>query len=563
MKVKKLCALFLVLVLLISLGITACRREEAPEGPDDGKDVVPGQDLAEEQVLRLISSSEPPCLDPQLSTDTTSSEILNDCLEGIIRMDEEGIPKKDSGMATNWDVSEDGLVYTFHLRDAKWTDGEPVSADDFAYAWTRVLDPDTASNYAFLAYPIKNAQAYNAREITDANELGIEVVDEKTLKVTLEKPDPIFVSKLQHSTFFPSRKDLVEKYGDEYALDVGKMEWCGPFKVTEWVHEQSIVMEKNEDYWDADTVKLERVEYTINNDSNTAVNMYETEEVDYLGVPSQFIDKYKDQALMIYQAGTRYMIFNTESEFMKNEKIRQSISRGLDRVLYNETRYKGTRPSAYAFVPPGMPGTPIAKTFREANGNELFTDMQQGGEVKSEINKLFEDGLKELGKTKDGIDNKIEYSTTDSDAALQDAQVYQQMWKENLGIKVGIRQQTWKVHLSSIDNGDFDFGYMGWVGDYNDAMTFLDLFVTGGSFNRGKWSNSEYDALIEKANTTLDERERMQAMLDAEKILIDEMAIAPYSYITRLVIERDYVKGIVRLPLLVSSGKKWAYILEH
>ncbi len=573
MRTRKLLALLLALLMVTSLALTACGGDEDVDsgtGSDitdnNGNDATNGEDeikYADEQVLNYCFNADPPCLDPQLSTDTTSSTIMNDTLEGIIRMDHDGTAKEGSGMATSWDVSDDALTYTFHLRDANWTDGVPVTAYDFEYSWIRALDPATASQYAFLVYPIVNAQEFNSGEITDPSEVGIKALDEKTIQVTLKQQDPVFVSKLQHSTFFPSRKDLVEKYGDSYGQDFDKTEYCGPFKVVEWVHEQNLRLVKNEGYWDKDVVKIEEINIVINSDTNTRINLYETGEIDSVSIAPQFIDTYRDQLKILIKAGTRFFSYNTKNEFLASEKIRNAIARGWDRELYNETRYKGTRPSAYAFVPPGMPGAPIATYFRDANGMELFTDMHHGAAVKDEVLKLLEEGLAEVGKTKADIDGALAYSCTDSDAALQDAQIYQQMWKENLGFEIGIEQATWRVHLDKMHTGEFTMGYMGWVGDYNDPMTFMDLYITESSFNDPGWSNAEFDALIEKANTTVDAKERMQAMLDAEKILMKELPISPYSYIADPYVQRDYVQNIVRLPILVDSGKKWAYVLEH
>lgn len=564
MKRNKFIILLLIFSLSITLAVAGCAREEEPDedmdqGADEG-DVDEGK-LAEKQVLRVNLGEEPPCLDPQISTDTTSSEILNDTLEGIIRLDQEGTVKKGSGMAENWEISEDGKVYTFELRDAVWSDGTPVTAKDFEYAWKRVLDPEVASDYSFMAYDILNAEEYNKGEITDPNKVGVKAIDNNTLEVKLKAANPIFVSKLQHSTFFPSRKDMIEEHGGKYASEADLVPSCGPFKVTEWQHESKVVLEKNSNYWDADAVKIDRIDFMIVKNSNSTMGMYETGQIDYALVPSQFLDKYKDKLIRMNRASTGYRLFNTEDKYMKNQKLRIALRKALDMKKIYETLANGTVDAAYAWVPPGIPGYE-GKTFREIAGDKLYNDIGTGSS-KEEIQQMIQEGLDELGISLDDLQNEISYLTGDSDTSLKYAEVYQQMWEENAGITTGIEQATWKVRLDRMDSGDFVLTGLGWVGDYNDAMTFMDLFLSDNPQNRSRWGNEEYDSYIKQAQVTYDQKERVDSMVAAEKILMDEMPIAPASYGTDIYVQKPYVKNIVRLPLLVSNGKKWAYMLEH
>ncbi|MBS4538289.1 peptide ABC transporter substrate-binding protein, partial [Clostridium sp. D2Q-11] len=405
MKKSKLLIMLLVFAMVFTVALAGCgddtaeepNESEDPAAGDDGEeDTDDGEKLAEEQVLRINWNSEPPNLDPQLSQDATSSRILIDTLEGIVRLNAEGIAEEGLGMAETWDLNDDETVYTFHLRDANWTDGEPVTANDFEYSWKRALDPETASTYAFLAYGIKNAEAYNTGEIDNADELGIKVLDEKTLEVTLERPDPTFLSKLQNSTFLPVREDKIEEWGEKYASDVEYMVFNGPFVVSEWEHESQLNLEKNPDYWNADAVKLERVEGVMVTDSNTRMNLYETGEIDWTEVPSQYLEQYKDKLNTYPEASTFYYTFNVENEFFSNQKIRKAFAMAIDRIKIQEARTQGIVPPAWAFVPPGMPG-PEGKTFREANG-ELIKDLGNGA-TQEEVKALFEEGLEEIGKT--------------------------------------------------------------------------------------------------------------------------------------------------------------------
>ncbi|MTI46698.1 peptide ABC transporter substrate-binding protein [Sporosalibacterium faouarense] len=564
MKVSKWIILLLVFALLFTLSLSGCAQDEEPEDQDQDNDNPNDEDegeMAENQLLKVNLSAEPPCLDPQLSTDTTSSEILQDTLEGIIRMDQSGQVVEGSGMAESWDISEDGTVYTFHLRDAKWDDGTPVTAGDFEYGWKRLLNPDTASDYTFMAYDIVNAEEYSTGTVTNPDEVGVKATDDKTLEVTLKAPNPVFISKLQHSTFFPSREDLVDEYGDRYASEANLTPSCGPFKVTEWAHESKIVLEKNDEYWDADAVKLDRVEFSMLTNSNSLMGQYKTEQLDYVTVPSQFLDQYKDELQRYNTAATYYYLFNNENEYLKNTKLRKAIRMAIDQTKVYDTLAQGMTDSAYAWIPPGIPGYD-GKTFREIAGETLFDDIGTGA-TKDEVVQLVEEAASELGVTADDLDGKISYLTGDTDSSLKYGEVYQQMISENAGLDTGIEQATWKVRLDRFSEGDFTMAAMGWIGDYNDAMTFMDLFLSDSPQNRARYKNEEFDSYVHDAMEVFDQKERVDAMVAAEKIFIEDMPIAPYSYGTEIYVQRPYVKDIVRLPLQVYDGKKWAYVLEH
>ncbi|RKD28991.1 peptide ABC transporter substrate-binding protein [Thermohalobacter berrensis] len=580
MRKGKWLVLLLVFVMVASLALTGCGggqgedtqpqdqqeqgagedTDKQEQGTDEAKEEPKGEKLAEEQVLRVNLGEEPPCLDPQISTDAVSSEVLLDTLEGIIRMDNSGQIKKGSGMAEDWEINEEGTVYTFHLRDAEWEDGQPVTAHDFEFAWKRALAPETASSYAFIAYDIKNAEEYNTGKIKDPDKVGVKALDDKTLQVTLKAPNPAFISKLQHSTFLPVREDLIEKWGDKYGSEAEYFVACGPFKITEWIHEQKLVMEKNENYWDADAVKLERIEALMIDDSNTMINLYETGQLDYTVVPSQFIDKYKDEIMQVPRAAVYYFNFNAQNDIFKSAKVRKAFALAIDRAKILELRTKGMTPPAFGFVPPGIPGVD-GKTFREMNG-DLFQDLGAGEDMKEKVNQLLDEGLAEVGKTREDLKG-LKFLTYNGDNNLQVAQIWQQYWRENLGVNVEIEQSTFKIKLDKEDKGNYQFSFSGWIGDYNDPMTYMDMWITNGEFNDPGWSNEEYDKLIEKAQTTMDPKERMQAMLDAEKILMEEMPISPYMFAVDRIVQRPYVKGMIRLPLQVENGKKYAYILEH
>ncbi|WP_069650255.1 peptide ABC transporter substrate-binding protein [Caloranaerobacter ferrireducens] len=567
MKRSKWLILALVFTMVLSLALAGCgKTTEQPPTEDQTKTEDQTQTdtgepkLAKEQVLRINLGTEPPDLDPQTSTDTVSFILLNATLEGLVRLNPDGSVGK--GLAESWTVSDDGKTYTFKLRDAKWSDGDPITAYDFEYAWKRAIDPKTASSYAYQFYGIKNAYAFNTGEITDPNEVGIKALDEKTLQVELERPMSYFLSLTSFITYLPAKKAAVEKWGDAYASEADKMVFSGPFMITEWNHEQKIVLEKNPSYWDADSVKLERIECDMINDTNTPINLYETGELDMTGVPAEFLDNYKDSPEFgrMAEAVTFYLEFNCKDKFFSNKKIRKAFSLAINRDAYvNGVLANGSIP-AYGFVPGGIPGK-AGGEFRKQNGDLIYDAGTKGQAAIDEANKLLEEGLKEVGATKEELAKHVGYLTGDSDLARKLAQALQQMWKNNLGIEVPIESVSFKIRLQKMDQGDYTIVGAGWGADYNDPMTFMDMWVTDGGNNDAFWSNAKYDELIEKAvNSTGDER--MEYMLEAEKLLMEEMPISPTYFRARNFLQKPYVKGVARFPVGVDTEYKWAYILE-
>ncbi|WP_427340264.1 peptide ABC transporter substrate-binding protein [Caloranaerobacter sp. DY30410] len=572
MKRSKWLILALVFTMVLSLALAGCGQTNDTEQPPTGKEEQKETDeqapndtgeekLAKEQVLKINLGTEPPDLDPQTTTDTVSFVLLNATLEGLVRLNPDGSVGK--GLAESWTISDDGKTYTFKLRDAKWSDGDPITAYDFEYAWKRAIDPKTASSYAYQFYGIKNAYAFNTGEITDPNEVGVKALDEKTLQVELERPMPYFLSLTSFITYLPAKKAAVEKWGDEYAADADKMVFSGPFVITKWDHEQKIILEKNPNYWDADSVKLERIECDMINDTNTPINLYETGELDITGVPAEFLDNHKDspEFVRMADATTFYLEFNCKDKFFSNKKIRKAFSLAINRDAYvNGVLANGSIP-AYGFVPGGIPGK-AGGEFRKQNGDLIYDVGTKGQAAIDEANKLLEEGLKEVGATKEELAKHVSYLTGDSDVARKLAQALQQMWKNNLGIEVPIESVSFKIRLQKMDQADYTIVGAGWGADYNDPMTFMDMWVTDGGNNDAFWSNAKYDELIEKANNSTGD-ERMEYMLEAERLLMEEMPIAPTYFAARNFLQKPYVKGVARFPVGVSTEYKWAYVLEH
>ncbi|EKP95408.1 ABC-type oligopeptide transport system, periplasmic component [Thermaerobacter subterraneus DSM 13965] len=502
----------------------------------------------EEQVLNDNIGSEPPTLDPALMTDLTSFQIVNSVMEGLTRIGPNGV---EPGMAAEWGVSDDQMTYTFHLRDAVWQNGDPVTAEDFVYAWLRVLNPETGAPYAYQLYYIKNAEAYNSGEITDPSQVGVKALDEKTLQVTLESPTPYFLSLTAFPTLMPVHKATVESNPDwagEAATYVGN----GPFKIAEWVHDSHIDLVKSDTYWDKDTVRLEKMHIVMVNEGATAETMFANGELDSNGslnpqdIP-QLLASGEAKTSPIISVTSIY--FNTRKAPFDDPRVRKAFTLALDRKAIVEQILKGGQKPALAFVPFGIPNPVTNQDFREEGG-----DYFQDADVETARRLLAEAGYP------DGQGfPKVTYLYNDNDTNRALAEAYQQMWKQNLGVQVELQSMEWKVFLAAQKQGDYDLSRGNWVGDYLDPMTFLDLWVTGGGNNRVGWSNAQYDRLIEEAKATGDQQVRFQNMHEAEKILMDEMPIGPIFFGVNVYQEKPYVKGVFRTAL-GTTDYKWAYI---
>jgi oligopeptide transport system substrate-binding protein len=558
---RRILALILVMSLVFTLALTGCSQpadepEEPAEEPGEEEPAEePEEEPAEEpveQVLRFNWGSEPPDLDPQTTTDQVSFWIINATMEGLVRLNPDG--SVGEGLAEDWEISDDGLEYTFHIRDANWSDGTPVTAEDFAYAWLRVLNPDTAAQYAYQLYHIKNAQAYNTGEITDPSEVGIEVVDEKTLKVTLERETPFFLSLMSFITYVPAQKAAVEQWGEDYALEADQMVYSGPFVIEEWAHEDSLILAKNPEYWDADTVKLERIEGTMITENNTRMQMYDNGELDIATVPAEFLDRYIDDPNYVSQteATTWYLQFNMEDPWFSNLKLRKAFALATDAQTYVDVVQNGLGQVAEGHTPPAMPGAG-GKSFGETRTSEL------PGYDPEEATRLFEEALDELGVTKEEFEETVTIVAGEGDTWSKIAQFFQSQWKDTLGVELFIEQMTFAMRLDRYNTGTYQITYAGWGGDYNDPLTFMDMWVTDGGNNDAYYSNPDYDAAIQTALTGSGD-ERYEAMAEAEAIIAEELPIYPMYHPSRNLVVKPHVKGLANYPVGSDYDFKWTYI---
>ncbi|MNM81716.1 Oligopeptide-binding protein OppA precursor [compost metagenome] len=471
-----------------------------------------------------------------------SSAVLRTLFEGLTRKDKDGnvVP----GVAEKWE--QKGKEYTFHLRsDAKWSNGDPVTAKDFEFAWKRVLDPATvpAPPYAYQLYYIKNAQAYNEKKITDASQVGVKAVDDKTLKVTLENETPYFLGLTSFTTYYPVHQSV--KNNPKWAADPSTLISNGPFKLTTWTTGQALEVEKSDKYWDAKNITLNKITASIVDQAATEVSSYKSGQLDLAGqpigeIPTDQIASLKSEVpneLTIKGiASTYYYLFNTTSKPFDNVKIRQAFTKAINRKALIENVTLANQIPAFGLVPPGIKG--VDKEYRQENPDSAY-----GNEDVNEAKTLLAEGLKESGLTKLPKITLI-YNTNDNHKKL--ALAIADMWKQNLGAEVTIQNQEWGVFLQNRRNLNYQVARAGFGADYDDPMTFIDLFTSTSGNNDSGFKNAEYDKLVKEAYSSNDNKARNAAMKKAEDILIkDNQVILPIYYYTNIQLVKPYVKDVI------------------
>ncbi len=499
---------------------------------DSGTGETDGTAPDEEMVLTYNVSTEPETMDVHLSTGVPEATIMLQIYEGLTRLNSDSLP--ELALAESVDISEDDLVYTFHLRDGLvWANGDILTAEDFVFSWKRALDPELAADYAYMLYPIKNAEAYNAGEAS-ADDLMVEALDEKTLQVTLESPTPYFLSLVAFKTYYPLHPGTVSADSEGWHLSADTIVGNGPFKIASWVPGQMDFI-PNENYWDSGAVILDRLVFTMIENESTELTMFETGEIDVTyTVPGPEIPRLQETGeLYIFPYfGTYYYIFQVEKPPLDDINVRKALTLAIDRQALVDSVTQGGQLPAYAFVPNGIPEAD-GSDFRDNGGDFFAYDVEEAQRLLAEAG--YPDGA--------GFPSvEILYNTSEMHKLI--AEAIQEMWKQNLGIEnVTLTNQEWGVYLNTRDEGDFMIARAGWIGDYLDPNTFLDMWTTGNGNNNSRWSNADYDRLVTEARMMDDEIARMEVMHQLEAILMDEMPIAPIYYYTLPMMIKNYVKG--------------------
>lgn len=514
---KKLLSLLLVVAMCFSL--VACSTPSTGNTGNTGNNEsnTDEQTEAGKKVFKYSITADAETLDPTMMNSITSATVGFHIYEGLMR---NHMGEVQNGIAESYEVSEDGLVYTFHLRDAKWSDGVEIKAQDFEYALKRVADPATASDYVFLiANLIKNASEVNSGELS-VDELGVKAVDEKTLTIELQNPTSYFTSMLSMSVFLPIRQDIVEKYGKEYSTDADKNVYCGPFVVSDWKHEDRIILEKNENYWDKDSIKLDEVNILTVSDPMTAVAMFEQGQLDIVPVPAEVAGNYEN-VNYYFDGSNDFIKLNMDgSSELDNKDLRLAINYAMNREDYISLTSKNIYQANTRYVLPQVKG--VEGEYGTEYPLEAFPVKGDAAKAKEHLDAAME----ALGIS-DPASLDLELITTDNDRARIEAEVIQNQLQTTLGITVSIRQVAYKQRLQMEADHEFEMIIGGWVPDYSDPMSYLELWTSDSSYNQGSYFSDEYDAYIVDARTNTDPKARMEALFNAEKLLLEDAAIVP------------------------------------
>ena len=478
-------------------------------------------------TLNMRNTMEPTSLNTLLAAYAYDFTPINAMIECLYRDDENDVPQPAG--AETVDISDDKLVYTFHLReDATWSNGDPVVATDYEFAWQQALNPDVASDYAYMLYFIHNAEPYFNGEV-EWSEVGVKVIDDYTLEVTLDNPLPYATDLFAFPTLAPINQKFYEEVGaDKYATDAEYFCCNGMYELTEWSHNSQIVFQKREDYWNADAVGPDEIVYKIITDSQAGLNSYLSREIDYTDLDSGEVVQQAEAAG--FEVGVKparssyYLIVNTEDEFMSNQNLRLALAYSIDKQALVDTVYQNDNQPMTSFTPPAIMGANDS-SFQEALVAERG-EMYPGSGDLEKAQEYLQAALEELGCTVDELNLSIDCA--DDSLRRNCATFLQEQWRQNLGIEnITVNSMQTKQVSANRQSGDYCMSLGGWSPDYNDAINFLDLWVTDGGNNDSFWSNEEYDNLIAQATAEADEEVRQQYLFDAEEILAAEMPVIP------------------------------------
>ncbi len=506
------------------LALSAC-------GQTNDQQAGAGEGSADEVVFYRGNAAEPDSLDPHLAQGVWESDIIGDMLVGLTTDDPDGRPIP--GAAESWETSEDGLTWTFRIREHQWSDGTPVTSEDFVYAWRRILNPATASTYAYYLYPILNAQGVNSGELP-GTELGVEAPDERTLIVHLAHPVPYLAEFMTHATTFPVPRHVVEELGNEWTRP-GNYVANGPFNLTEWIPNDHIATVKNPLFYDADNVQIDRVTYFPTSDYGAALQRFRAGELDIQArLPSVQIEWIRTnipeaidlQPTLIIE----YISVNFDRPELADVRVREALSMALDRETIINQIIRLGNPAAYSMIPPGMANYPGAVKMP-------YADLPQDERLSRAQELMQEAGF--------GPDNHLSVGLAVRSASADARRVpaaIQQMWRE-IYVDLEIEQSDAAVFYALMQEHDFDTGIAGWVADFNDASNFLDLLRTGNSNNYGQYSSPAYDTLLDQAQNETDLEERGQILSQAEEIALRDHGWIPMFFHVTTPLVHTYIGG--------------------
>ncbi len=491
-----------------------------------------------EKILSVQIGPDPETIDPALNSAVDGGNMLLHSFECLLTVDQEG--KLAPGQAETWETSEDGLTWTFHLRDGlKWSDGSDLTANDFVYSWKRVCDPMVAAPYAETV--LSMVEGYESAIAGDLDALQVVAEDDSTLVVTLSTACPYFGSLAAFATLSPVQEATVEANGDAWATSAETYISNGPFYVSEWVPGSHIMMSKNPNYWNADAIKLDGIKFNLIEDANASYSAYQTGEVLFIkDVPTEEIPSLSDNPEFHVDPiiGTYYLSLNTQREPFTDAKVRKALSLAIDREYVANTLMQGTYSPASNFMGPGWIDTDGSQFIDNANGGQPYIDTANHEANVEEAKTLLADAGYPDGE---GLP-AITYSTNDAGYHKVVAEYLQQAWGE-LGVDVTVDIVEWASFTPMRRNGDYDASRNGWVGDYSDPSNMLDLLFSSNGNNDGKFNNADYDAAMTVSRTTLDAAERSAALHEAEDILMEEAGCIPVAYYNDFWLQSEKITG--------------------
>lgn len=527
---------------------------KAPDASQDGT-AASGQ-----KIFKVGRMTELFDMDSSIATESDCLDLLSVVIEPLFITGKDGTPA--AAMAESYEMSEDGKQYTFHIqKNANWANGEPVTANDFVFAWRRLVDPATASEYSFMmeVAAVKNATAIIGGEMT-TDQLGVSAKDDKTLVVELDRPVPFFLNLMAFPSFCPINQKYCEEKGAQYALGADNLLCCGPFVMSAWeVGGTTYSIRKNPTYYNAAAIKLDGIDFQIIKDNQQTMLAYENGQLDYVRLSGELITKYaKDPGFVAIEEGFLwYLSPNVNPKApeyscgLENKNLRQAIALSFDKdAICNDILKDGSIPANFA-IPKKLAIGPDGKDFRDTTGTYLETD-------KAKAKEYWELAKKELGVSA----VSIELLFDDSDSTPLVAQYLQSEIENNLpGVTITLKSQPKKSRTELMQNREYQLGLTRWGPDYADPMTYLDMWVTGSTYNYGEWSNPEYDSLIEKSTTgefSTDLTKRWAALQQAEKLVMDDVAIIPVYQKGSACMVRPGVTGMTFFP--VGVGTVYSYV---
>lgn len=492
------------------------------------------------KTISLHAGMEPTGLNTLTSTYSIEFALFKHMYENLVTLDDDD--NTAPGAAESWDYDEDTLTYTFHLRkDGVWTNGDPVTAKDFEFAWSQALNPDVASDYAYFLYFIKNAEKYFNGEVT-WDEVGVKVVDDYTLEVTMEQPTPYALFLFSFGTLAPINQRFYEAVGaDLYSTEAQYFCTNGPFALTEWSHNDKIVMQKNDAWHGAADVEVEEIDWKIITDANAALSSFLAGDLDMVGLDTGELIKQATAAgatIQSYTDGTSfYIYFNNNDQYLSNVNLRRALFNAIDEQKEIDTVWQNDNEPMTSFTAPGVSATD-GTSFAGKVG-ELYAPSRDQEKAKE----YLATALSELGCTVDDLSAHLSIDCGDSATSIAEASFYQEQWRQVLGIEVTVNSMITKQGSQNRKTGNYVMSVTGWGPDYNDPNTFLDLWVTDGGNNQTGFSNERYDELIDLASKETDLEKRESYFIECEQIIADQLPIGPAFWRAPSYACSDKIKG--------------------